>query len=100
MNSEKEIRDALNKANVCMQNYFKDALALSPGADALEIEESKKAAMEAIKEFLDKKREYHEMKLTPYEEKCLGTMDAANQIVMSKTCPHHHHHEGGPHHDC
>jgi hypothetical protein len=96
----REINEALNKACIAMQNYYKDALALSPGASVAEIRESRELALSAIKEFADTKREFHEMKLTPYEEKCLGTFDAANTIVEYKLCHECHDHKGGHHHEC
>jgi hypothetical protein len=84
-----DVKDALNNAKVAMQQYFTDALALRPGASISEIDESRKNAARAIMEFAKAKKEAHENHLTPYEEKSLGTFDAANEIVMAKVKPEH-----------
>lgn len=83
MANSNDAKDALNKANVAMQKYFNDALALRNGASESEIQDSWKNAVDAIMTFIDIKKELGE-ELTPYEKQCLGTFDAANMMVSAK----------------
>ena len=81
------VKDALNKANLAIRKYFSianDANEYSPESLFIGPRDD---AIKAIMEFANAKRENGEKTLTPYEEKCLGVMDAANTIAMYKTDP-------------
>lgn len=78
-------KSALNIAKVAMQKYFVEAMRLREGSSLSAIESTRNDAIEKIKEFTEAKRSANEKELTPYEEKSLGTFDAAEMIVMHKT---------------
>lgn len=78
-------KSALNIAKVAMQKYFVEAMRLQEGSSLSAIESTRNDAIAKIKDFASAKRDAKEMSLTPYEEKSLGTFDAADMIVMHKT---------------
>lgn len=79
------VRDALNKANLAIRKYFTLANDVGVGTAESVLAGPKEDAVHAIMEFANAKRAAGEMRLTPYEEKCLGVMDAANEIAAYKT---------------
>lgn len=103
-NPNTEVKDALNKANLAIRKYFTEASHIPVGSPESELAQSKEDAQNAILEFVKAKRAAGEMKLTPYEQKCLELMDAANTMAIYKTCrdvlkdiPHECTCEGGCH---
>ena len=93
------VRETLNKANLAIRKYYVTAANVGVGTDKSVLEEPKRNAIAAIKEFTDAKREANEMKLSPYEEYCLGFMAAADEIAAYKTDFHNldHQYECGGH---
>ena len=81
------VKDALNKANLAIRKYFSIANDVGVGTAKSVLEEPRNDAINAIKEFADAKRACNEKALTPYEEKCLGVMDAADMMAAYKTDP-------------
>lgn len=77
------INEKLNIANLAIQKYFNAAVALPRGATLDDIKDAQKAAVDAIMDFAKAKKEAHEG-LTPYEEKCIASFDAANIITYDK----------------
>lgn len=78
------VKNALNIANLAMQKYFMKATELKAGSTLADIKPTRDEAVAKIMEFAEEKRKNHELELTPYEEKSLGTFDAADLIVMYK----------------
>lgn len=81
------VKDALNKANLAIRKYFSIANEAGECSPASVFTKPREDAIKAIKEFADAKRANNEMTLTPFEEKCLGVMDAADTMAMYKTDP-------------
>ena len=75
--------EAINIAKVAMQKFFTDVYNLKIDAKYSDIEESRNAAVKAIMDFAEVKKQNHE-KLNEYEKKALGTFDAANLMLMTK----------------
>jgi hypothetical protein len=81
------VKDALNKANLAIRKYFSIANEVSVGTAESVLTGPRDDAIKAIMEFANAKRAIGEKTLTPYEEHCLGVMDAANEIAIYKTHP-------------
>lgn len=81
------VRDALNKANLAIRKYFSIVSDIGVGTAESVIEGPRDEAIQAIIDFADAKRASGDKKLTPYEEHCLGVMDAANTMAAYKIDP-------------
>jgi hypothetical protein len=91
------VKDELNLANLAIRKYFSIVNDIGVGTAESVIEQPKQDAINAIMNFANAKRAKGETRLTPYEEYCLGVMDAANTVAAYKIDPEtvKKHHKGG-----
>ena len=78
------VDEAINIARVAIHKYFLAAQALPKHSKFSDIEADRNAAIAAIHQFSQVKRDHGEHGLSPYEERSLQTFDAAEVVMMTK----------------